>query len=45
VLKTQFNELVLDVREEGEITFADIVILYKSNELTVRKSITSPPRI
>ncbi len=37
VLKTQFNELVLNVSGEGDVTFSDVAILYKSNQLTVRR--------
>jgi hypothetical protein len=36
-LKTQFNELVLGVSGDGDVTFADVFILYRSNELTVRR--------
>ena len=37
-LKTQKNELVLNVQSgQGKVIFADMFILYRSNELTVRK--------
>jgi hypothetical protein len=36
-LKAQDNELTLSVTGEGVVTFSDIVILYTSNKLTVRK--------
>ena len=37
-LKTQFNELVLNVSGDGTVIFSDVAILYRSNELTVRKT-------
>lgn len=36
-LKTELNELVLGVSGDGRVTFADVFILYTSNELTVRR--------
>ena len=36
-LKTQDNELVFGVSGKGTVIFGDVVILYTSNELTVRK--------
>ncbi len=47
-LKTEFNELVLSVqpddngRYEGNITFADMFILYRSNKLTIRRPLQPP---
>jgi hypothetical protein len=38
-LKTQTNELVLSQSGEGKVIFADMFIIYRSNELTVRKPI------
>jgi hypothetical protein len=36
-LKPQDNELTLFVQGDGAVTFSDIVILYTSNQLTVRR--------
>jgi hypothetical protein len=36
-LKPQDNELTFGVSGQGTVTFSDVVILYKSNELTVKK--------
>ena len=36
-LKPQDNELTLSVQGEGAVNFSDIVILYTSNQLTVRR--------
>jgi hypothetical protein len=36
-LKLQDNELIFSVSGQGTVTFGDVVILYTSNELTVRK--------
>lgn len=38
-LKPQDNELTLFVQGEGAVNFSDIVILYTSNQLTVRRPI------
>ena len=37
VLKPQDNELTFAVSGEGVVTFSDVVILYTSNKLTVRR--------
>ena len=36
-LKIQDNELTFNVSGEGTVVFGDVVIMYTSNELTVRK--------
>jgi hypothetical protein len=36
-LKLQDNELTFSVSGQGTVIFGDVVILYTSNELTVRK--------
>lgn len=38
-LKPQDNELVFSVTGDGSVTFGDVVILYTSNELTVRRPV------
>jgi hypothetical protein len=38
-LKPQDNELVVGVSGDGNVTFSDVVILYKSNRLTVERPI------
>jgi hypothetical protein len=35
-LRPQNNELIFNVSGEGTVTFGDVVILYTSNELTVK---------
>lgn len=42
-LRTQFNELVLNVSGDGNVIFSDVAILYRSNELTVRRPIVLSP--
>ena len=42
-LKPEQNELVFGVPAGGSVHFSDVVILYRSNKLTVRKSILEPP--
>ena len=37
VLKPESNELTLAVSGNGSVTFSDIVILYQSNQLTVKQ--------
>ena len=37
VLKLQENEMTIDGRGQGTVDFGDVVILYTSNELPVRK--------
>jgi hypothetical protein len=36
-LKPEDNELTFSVQGEGNVTFSDVVILYQSNQLTVRR--------
>ena len=36
-MKTQDNELIFNVSGSGTVIFGDVVIMYTSNELTVRK--------
>ena len=45
-LKTQYNELVLSLQSgsKGKVIFADMFILYKSNELTVTKPLEPSQR-
>jgi hypothetical protein len=42
-LKPQDNELVFAVAGDGSVTFGDVVILYTSNELTVKRPLTLSP--
>jgi hypothetical protein len=42
-LRPESNELVFGVPSGGRVHFSDVVILYRSNKLTVRKSILEPP--
>jgi hypothetical protein len=42
-LKPQNNELTLGVSGEGVVTFSDVVILYRSNQLTVRRPLVLAP--
>jgi len=35
-LRAQNNELIFGVSGDGAVTFGDVVILYTSNELTVK---------
>ena len=42
-LKLQGNELVFSVSGQGTVIFGDVVILYTSNELTVRKPLVLTP--
>jgi hypothetical protein len=42
VLKPEHNELTLAVSGEGSVTFSDIVILYQSDQLKVKKPIPDP---
>lgn len=42
-LKPEDNELTFAVTGDGAVTFSDVVIIYKSNKLTVRRpSVLSP---
>ncbi len=41
-LKPENNELIFAVNGDGSVTFSDVVILYKSNKLTVRRRIPDP---
>lgn len=42
-LKPENNELTFAVTGDGSVTFSDVVILYKSNKLTVKRpSVVSP---
>lgn len=42
-LRAQNNELVFGVSGDGAVTFGDVVILYTSNELTVKVPIVLSP--
>jgi hypothetical protein len=42
-LRPQFNELVLNVSGDGSVVFSDVAILYKSNQLTVRRPVVLSP--
>jgi hypothetical protein len=42
-LKVQDNELVFSVSGDGTVIFGDVVIMYTSNELTVRKPLVFSP--
>ena len=42
-LKPQDNELIFGVSGDGAVTFSDVVILYKANELTVKKPLVLSP--
>jgi hypothetical protein len=41
-LKREDNELTFAVDGDGSVRFSDVVILYKSNQLTVRRPIPEP---
>ncbi len=41
-LKPEDNELTLAVSGDGNVRFSDVVILYKSNKLTVKRPIPDP---
>lgn len=41
-LKPESNELVFAVFDTGTVTFADVVILYTSRELTVKNPLPEP---
>jgi hypothetical protein len=42
-LQPDGNEVVFGVPSGGSVLFSDVVILYRSNKLTVRRSILEPP--
>jgi hypothetical protein len=42
-LEPQGNELTLSVTGDGSVTFSDIVILYTSDQLTVKKPLVADP--
>lgn len=42
-LKAQDNELIFNVSGGGRVIFGDVVIMYTSNELTVRKPLVLSP--
>jgi hypothetical protein len=42
-LRSENNEMVLGVRGDGTVTFGDVVILYTSNELTIKVPIVLLP--
>ena len=42
-LRSEGNELTFAVSSGGSVHFSDVVILYRSNKLTVRRSILEPP--
>lgn len=42
-LRPQDNELTFAASGEGAVTFSDVVILYKANELTVKKPLVLSP--
>lgn len=42
-LKPESNELVFGVPAGGSVHFSDVVVLYRSNKLTVKRSIVDPP--
>jgi hypothetical protein len=42
-LAPEGNELTFAVPAGGSVLFSDVVILYRSNQLTVKKSILEPP--
>ncbi len=42
-LKPQDNELTLAVTGNGSVTFSDVVILYQSDQLTVKKPVVLDP--
>ncbi|MFL6577287.1 MAG: hypothetical protein ACJ8MR_11770 [Povalibacter sp.] len=42
-LKLQDNELIFSVSGEGTVIFGDVIIMYTSNELTVRKPLVFTP--
>lgn len=42
-LKPQDNELTFNVSGNGTVTFGDVVILYTSNELTVKRPVILSP--
>jgi hypothetical protein len=42
-LKPQDNELTLAVTGSGSVTFSDVVILYQSDQLTVKKPLVADP--
>ena len=41
-LKTENNELVFGVPAGGRVHFSDVVIMYRSNKLTVKRPIVDP---
>ena len=43
VLKPENNELVFGVPAGGSVHFSDVVVLYRSNKLTVKRVIVDPP--
>ena len=42
-MKPQDNELIFNVSGQGTVIFGDVVIMYTSNELTVRKPLVFTP--
>lgn len=44
VLKPQDNELTFNASGEGNVVFGDVVVLYTSNEITVRKQLVFSPQ-
>jgi hypothetical protein len=44
-LKAQNNELIFGASGDGAVTFGDVVILYTSNELTVKIPVVVSPKL
>jgi hypothetical protein len=42
-LRPEGNEITFAVSSGGSVRFSDVVILYRSNQLTVKRSILEPP--